>query len=72
MARKQEFEVVSFLRLPDGSRVPFDSLTGEERQRACEKMAENVGKAIGDYLTAHPEEIEPLSHCAGVTLQREV
>lgn len=62
---------VSFLRLPDGSRVPLSDLTDQEMQDFRERAAENIGRALGDYLSAHPEEIEPLSRCAGVTVVRE-
>ena len=32
------------------------------------KIAENIGKTIGRYLSEHPEEIEPLSRCESVRL----
>lgn len=71
MARGQKLVCVSFLKLPDGSKVPLSELSAEEMQNFRERAAENVGRALGDYLSAHPEEIEPLSRCAGVTVVRE-
>lgn len=71
MARGQELVCVSFLRLPGGSKVPLSELSAEEMQNFRERAAENVGRVLGDYLSAHPEEIEPLSRCAGVTVVRE-
>ena len=68
MAMRYGHEVVSYIRMPDGSRMPFDDLTPEKKQYVREKIAENIGKTIGRYLSEHPEEIEPLSRCEGVRL----
>lgn len=68
MAKNQKLEVVSYIRMPDGSRMPFDDLTPEKKQYVREKIAENVGRTLGRYLSEHPEEIEPLSRCQGVRL----
>lgn len=70
MARGQELVCVSFLRLPDGGRVPLAELNAEEMADFRMKAAEKIGRAQGTYLSEHPEEIEPLSHCAGVTVLR--
>lgn len=59
---------MSYVRMPDGSRVLFSELTEEKKQHVREKIAENVGRVIGNYLSAHPEEIEPFSRCDGVRL----
>lgn len=66
MAKK--LEVVSYIRGADGNLIEFSTLTQEEKQRVRKKIAENVGKTIGRYLSEHPEEIEPLSRCQGVRL----
>ena len=68
MAKKQEYTCVSYVRMPDGSRVPFSELKEEEKQQVRAKIAENIGRTIGRYLSEHPEEIEPFSRCAGVRL----
>ena len=68
MAMRNGHEVVSYVRMPDGSRVQFSELTEEKKQDVREKICENVGRVIGNYLSAHPEEIEPFSRCEGVRL----
>ena len=68
MAMRNGHEVVSYVRMPDGSRVLFDDLTPEKKQYVREKIVENVGRTIGRYLSEHPEEIEPFSRCEGVRL----
>lgn len=66
MAKK--LEVVSYIRGTDGNLIEFSTLTQEEKQRVRKKIAENIGKTIGRYLSEHPEEIEPLSRCESVRL----
>lgn len=68
MAKKQEYTCVSYVRMPDGSRVQFSELTEEKKQQVRAKIAENVGRVLGRYLSEHPEEVEPLSRCEGVRL----
>ena len=68
MAMRYGHEVVSYVRMPDGNRVLFEELTKEKKQDVSEKIAENVGRVLGNYLSAHPEEIEPFSRCEGVRL----
>lgn len=68
MAKRQELTCVSFLRLPDGSLAEWSALPPEVKQDARERIVENVNKALGNYFTAHPEEIEPFSHCKGVSV----
>ncbi len=70
MAKK--LEVVSYIRGTDGNLIEFSTLTQEEKQHVREKIAENVGKTIGRYLSEHPEEIEPLSRCESVRLIPDV
>ena len=66
MVKKQEYTCVSYIRGADGNLIEFSTLTPEQKQHVREKIAENVGRVLGDYLSAHPEEIEPLSRCRGV------
>lgn len=68
MARNQKLEVVSYVRMPDGSRVPFADLKAEEKQHVREKIAENIGRTLGRYFSEHPEELEAFSRCEGVRL----
>lgn len=68
MAMRHGHEVVSYVRAADGNLIEFSTLTPEQKQDVREKIAENVGRTIGRYLSAHPEEIEPFSHCKGVRL----
>ena len=68
MAKNQKLEVVSYVRMPDGSRVPFADLKAEEKQHIREKIVENIERTLSRYLTEHPEEIEPFSRCEGVRL----
>lgn len=67
MAR-QEITCMSYIRGADGELVEFQTLTAEQKQSVRERIAENVGRVIGQYLSEHPEEIEPLSRCNGVSL----
>ena len=67
MAR-QEITCTSYIRGADGELVEFRTLTAEQKQSVRERIAANVGHVIGQYLSEHPEEIEPLSRCNGVSL----
>lgn len=68
MARGKKLECVSYVRMPDGSRVLFSELAAEEKQHIREKIAENIGRTLGRYFSEHPEELEQFSRCEGVTL----
>ena len=68
MAKKQEYECVSYIRGADGSLIPFSTLTPEEKQTVRARISENVGKALGSFFQQHPEELEPYSHAQGVRL----
>lgn len=68
MAKNQKLEVVSYIRGADGNLIEFSTLTPEQKQNVRERIAENVGRTLGRYLSEHPEEIEPLSRCQGVRL----
>lgn len=68
MAMRYGHEVVSYIRVPDGNLIEFSTLAPEQKQQVRAKIAENVGRVLGTYLSEHPEEIEPFSHCEGVRL----
>lgn len=68
MARNQKLEVVSYVRMPDGSRKLFSEFMAEEKQNIREKIAENIGRTLGRYFSEHPEELEQFSRCEGVRL----
>lgn len=68
MANNQKIECVSYIRGSGGSLIPFGSLSSEEKQAVRERISENVSKALGDFFTQHPEELEPYSHAQGVRL----
>lgn len=65
MARGQKLECVSYIRGADGNLIEFSTLTPEQKQAVRERIAGNVSRMLGEYLSAHPEEIEPLSRCKG-------
>ena len=65
---KQEITCMSYIRGADGELVEFSTLSAEQKQSVRDRIAENVGRVIGQYLTEHPEEIDPLSRCNGVSL----
>lgn len=56
------------IRGADGNLIEFSTLTQEEKRHVREKIAKNIGRTIGRYLSEHPEEIEPFSRCEGVRL----
>ena len=64
----QKITCVSYIRGADGNLVEFSTLSDEQKQSVRERIAENVGRVIGQYLSEHPEEIEPLSRCKSVSL----
>ena len=68
---KQEYTVVSYVRMPDGNLCPLSEMPPEEKAAWRARTIARVNAALGAYLTQHPEEIEPLGRCAGVTLERE-
>lgn len=71
MAKKQEYTCVSYIEAPNGTLIEFSTLSPEQKQAVRARIAANVSKALSDFLTAHPEEIEPLSRCESVELIRE-
>ena len=68
MTMRYGHEVVSYIRMPDGNRGEFSSMQPEKKQSIREKLVENMSRAIGTYLSEHPEEIEPFSRCKDVKL----
>lgn len=72
MAKQQEYTCVSYIRGADGALVEFESLTQAQKQDVRERIAENVGKIVGDYLSNHSEEIEPFCRCKDVEIMKGV
>ena len=65
---KQAYSCVSYIRAADGTLIEFGALSENEKQSVRDRIAENVGRALSRFLSDHPEEIEPLSKCAGVCM----
>lgn len=72
MAKQQEYTCVSYIRGADGALVEFASLTQAQKQDVRERIAENVGRIVGDFLSHHSEEIEPFCQCKGVEIMKGV
>ena len=68
MAKKQEYTCVSYIRDANGELVEFSSLSQAQKQEVRARIAENVGKIVGEFLSNHPEEIEPFCQCKGVEI----
>jgi len=60
MAKRTELKCVSYISIGGAPPVRFDSLTPEKRAECVSRMAENIGKALSSYCSAHPEEARPL------------
>lgn len=56
MARKNEITVVGFLIREDGSTVPMEDLTPEQREAWHARCRERLSQRMSDYYTQHPEE----------------
>ena len=65
---KEAYTCVSYIRGADGTLIEFSALSDGQKQGVREKIAENVGRTLSRFLSDHPEEIEPLSRCQGVSL----
>ena len=65
---KQKITCVSYVRGSDGNLVEFSALSAEQKQSVRDRIAENVGRVLGQFLSEHPEEIETLSRCKSVSL----
>lgn len=59
MGKRIEYKVVSYVML-DGQPQEFDKLDPETRGECVQKMLDNMGKTLGDYYSAHPEEVPAL------------
>lgn len=56
MAKRTELKCVSYISIGGAPPVRFDSLTPEKRGECVAKMCENIGKAVSDHLSNHPDE----------------
>ena len=65
---KEAYTCVSYIRGADGTLIEFSALSDGQKQGVREKIAENVSRTLSRFLSDHPEEIEPLSRCQGVSL----
>lgn len=65
---KEAYTCVSYIRGADGTLIEFSALSDGQKQSVREKIAENVSRTLSRFLSDHPEEIEPLSKCQGVSL----
>lgn len=72
MAKQQEYTCVSYIRDANGALVDFSTLSQAQKQDVRERIAENVGRIVGDYLSSHSEEIEPFCQCKGVEILKGV
>ena len=72
MAKQQEYTCVSYIRGADGALVEFSTLSQAQKQDVRERIAENVGKIVGEFLSSHSEEIEPFCRCNGVEILKGV
>lgn len=72
MAKQQEYTCVSYIRDADGALVDFSTLSQAQKQDVRERIAENVGKIVGDFLSQHSEEIGPFCQCKGVEILKGV
>lgn len=60
MAKKPMYTVESYLLYEDGTTVPFNSLTEEEKEAWRQRASERLSKAMTRYFEAHPDEYEKL------------
>lgn len=65
---KTELYCVSFLRLPDGSRIALDDMTPEQLQDFRAKVVENIERTLTRRFTEHPEELAQLAASGSVEL----
>ena len=54
--KRNEITVVGFLILEDGSTVPMEDLTTEQRAAWKESCCKRLSQRLSDYFTQHPEE----------------
>ena len=65
---KEAYTCVSYIRGADGTLIEFSALSDGQKKGVRETIAENVSRTLSRFLSDHPEEIEPLSRCQGVSL----
>lgn len=57
MARvKRELTARSFLIVDDGTVLPFETLTQEQRAEYIPRIMKNVGRTVSDYFNCHHDE----------------
>ena len=54
--KKEPMGFVCYLLQEDGSAIPFEELTPEQREAWRERSAARLSEAMSDYYTQHPEE----------------
>lgn len=62
----------SYIRGASGNLIPLTSLSDSQLQDFRQRAVERMGKALGEYFSLHPDELEDFSRCEGVTVIREV
>lgn len=60
MARKSELRAISYISIGGAPPVRFDSLDPVTREGCLNKMFENIGMAMSNYLSEHPQEAIPI------------
>ena len=55
-AKRCSLSYVCYMILEDGSTVPFEDLTAEQRRRFQENATQRLSERMSDYYTQHPEE----------------
>lgn len=56
-SKRRELSFVCYMILEDGSTVPFEDLTEEQRRRFRENATKRLSERMSDYYTQHPEEL---------------
>ena len=56
-----ELTCYNILIKEDGTEVPFDDLTEEERADFAERAGQKMAEAFQDWFSRHPEEFRPPS-----------
>ena len=56
-AKRLELSFVCYMILEDGSTVPFEELTEEQRRRFRENAQQRLSERMSDYYTQHPQEL---------------
>ncbi|MDE5584541.1 MAG: hypothetical protein K2J08_12665 [Ruminococcus sp.] len=56
MPKKTELKVRSFLIVDDGTVIPFETITQEQRNEYIPRIMANVGRTVSDYFNSHADE----------------